>query len=65
VDDDDSELEPGKILLIFEIAIDRDENVKPACGQPQQFAILYADPAGLRSWGRPASIVRSEQDYKI
>ncbi|OFZ86003.1 MAG: hypothetical protein A2W21_10260 [Betaproteobacteria bacterium RBG_16_66_20] len=47
VNDDDSDNETGEILLILQITIDGQQNVKPRCRKLQKRAVLDASPPGF------------------
>src|SRR3989304_8426 len=47
MNEDDSDGNTSEILLVLQIAIDREQEVKFLCRKPQEFTILDASPSGL------------------
>jgi hypothetical protein len=47
VNDNNGKRKPLEILLVFKIAIDRDQNVELGCSESQQLAVFDAGPASL------------------
>ena len=45
--DDHSQLFAGEILLVREVLIRRDQNLKLAFSQVEEFAVFYAHPANF------------------